>query len=156
MPLSVDLQCVTALDSLPDPDSITLWARAAAEAGGAAQRRLELSVRLVDHAESRQLNREFRDQDKSTNVLAFPGPAGLPEDLDPWPLGDLVICAPVVRSEALQQHKPEPAHWAHMVIHGTLHLLGFDHTDTAQAQTMEAKEIQILATLGFADPYGSG
>lgn len=116
---------------------------------------LELAIRLVDEAESRALNHDYRGKDKSTNVLSFP--ADLPEmvlsELDERPLGDLVICAPVVAREADEQGKPPQAHWAHMTVHGILHLLGHDHVEAAEAALMEPLEIVILSRLGWDNPY---
>lgn len=116
---------------------------------------LELAIRLVDEAESRALNHDYRGKDKSTNVLSFP--AELPEmvlaELEERPLGDLVICAPVVAREAGEQGKTLTAHWAHMTVHGILHLLGHDHIEAADAAAMEPLEIAILARLGWDNPY---
>ncbi len=111
----------------------------------------EITVRLVEKAESQQLNAEYRDKDKPTNVLSFPfeAPPGIPINL----LGDLVICADVVSEEAAQQNKPILHHWFHMLVHGTLHLLGFDHIEDSEADQMETLEIAILAKLGIDDPY---
>nr|WP_321529407.1 rRNA maturation RNase YbeY [Sedimenticola selenatireducens] len=113
----------------------------------------ELVVRIVDREESRQLNREYRGKDKPTNVLSFPfeAPAVVESDL----LGDLVICAPVVTEEALAQDKLPQAHWAHLLVHGVLHLLGFDHINEQEAEVMEGLEVEILESLGFPDPYQS-
>ena len=113
----------------------------------------EISIRLVDREESQALNRDYRQKDKPTNVLSFP--ADLPEIVDLPLLGDLIICASVVEQEAKEQDKASTAHWAHMVIHGTLHLLGYDHIDNHEAEAMEALETDILATLGIACPYHS-
>jgi len=115
------------------------------------QENFELSIRIVDENESAELNRRYRNKTGSTNVLSFP--AELPENLNLPLLGDLVICAPVVSKEAQQQGKSELAHWAHMVIHGTLHLLGYDHQNDEQANIMEGHEISILNSLGFSNPY---
>jgi probable rRNA maturation factor len=126
----------------------------AAWAGMAIGRRAasgELGVRVVGSAESRRLNARYRGRDKPTNVLSFP-PAPLPGS-DARPLGDLVICAQVVRSEAREQGKPLEAHWAHLVVHGALHLIGYDHERAAQAKRMERREIAVLRRLGFANPY---
>jgi probable rRNA maturation factor len=116
----------------------------------------ELGVRVVGSAESRRLNARYRGKDKPTNVLSFPlayapvprSPAGVGR-----PLGDLVICAQVVRSEARRQGKPLEAHWAHLVVHGALHLIGYDHEREAEAKRMERREIAVLRRLGFANPY---
>jgi probable rRNA maturation factor len=116
----------------------------------------DISIRLVDNAESQSLNLHYRHKDKPTNVLSFP--SELPEEilsmLDQAPLGDLVICVPVVLTEAAEQHKTPEAHFAHMVVHGTLHLMGYDHElGTEEATEMEALEIQVLQQLGFTNPY---
>ena len=115
---------------------------------------IELAVRVVDAEESRALNRQYRDQDKPTNVLSFPAPPpdGLPEAAGRL-LGDVVICAPVVAAEAAEQDKSVAAHWGHMLVHGTLHLLGYDHQTDAEAAAMEALERQILAARSVTDPY---
>lgn len=115
----------------------------------------EVAIQLVDAAEGQAMNRQYRGKDYATNVLSFPAdlPEGLPEDFDFPQLGDLVICAPVVAREAAEQGKPLDAHYAHLTVHGVLHLLGFDHVEEAEAEEMEALERQILASLGIADPY---
>jgi len=111
----------------------------------------ELVIRVVDEDESANLNRTFRHKSGATNVLSFPfePPPGIDSDI----LGDLVICAPVVSREAAEQTKSPEAHWAHMVIHGVLHLLGYDHLEDKDAQEMEAKEVTVLQQLGFPNPY---
>ena len=151
--LDLDLQLATRSPDLPSRDDF-LRVSAAALAG--RRERAALTVRVVDEEEGRDLNLRFRGQDRPTNVLSFPfeAPPGVPEleDLDGL-LGDLVICAPVVRREAAEQGKPEPAHWAHLVVHGTLHLLGYDHQDEDEAQVMEDLETAILGRLGFPPPY---
>ena len=112
----------------------------------------ELTIRLVDEAEGRELNRTWRHKDYATNVLSFP--ADIPEGLLDIPLlGDLVICVPVVEREAREQNKALEAHWAHLVIHGCLHLLGYDHIEDDEALEMEDLERQLLAELGHPDPY---
>jgi probable rRNA maturation factor len=114
-----------------------------------------LGIRIVDEVESAQLNRDYRGKDYATNVLSFRHelPDVMLDALEELPLGDLAICAPVVLREAAEQGKPAGDHWAHMVIHGVLHLLGHDHEDDAEAETMEALERSLLTQLGIADPY---
>lgn len=109
----------------------------------------DMTIRIVDADESQALNRSYRNKDRPTNVLSFPAESLAGETL----LGDLVICAPVVQSEANAQSKSTRAHWAHMVVHGTLHLLGMDHQTDTEAEQMEQKERELLADLGFVDPY---
>ena len=132
----------------PAAVSLRRWAGAALRGG---PRGAMLGVRVVGAVEGRRLNREFRGKDQPTNVLSFAGGAGPggPRDF----LGDIAICAPVVAREARAQGKPLRAHWAHMVVHGTLHLLGHDHRRRDEAREMEAREIAILADLGFGNPY---
>ena len=115
------------------------------------RRSIVLSVRIVGQGRSRRLNAHFRHKDKATNVLSFSGAGSIPDGR--YFLGELVICAPVVAREALTQEKTLESHWAHMTVHGVLHLLGFDHERAADAAKMTAKEIQILDRLGFSDPY---
>ena len=115
------------------------------------RRSIVLSVRIVGQGRSRSLNAHFRHKDKATNVLSFSGAGSIPDGR--YFLGELVICAPVVAREALTQEKTLESHWAHMVVHGVLHLLGFDHERKSGAAKMTAKEIQILDRLGFSDPY---
>lgn len=112
---------------------------------------VEMVIRLVDESESRQLNRDYRGKDSPTNVLSFPFDA--PEQVPSALLGDLAICVPVVAREAAEQGKPLLAHWAHMVIHGVLHLLGYDHLTDEEAQLMEERERLLLHQLHFSDPY---
>lgn len=110
-----------------------------------------IAIRIVDEQESQLLNGQWRGKQKPTNVLSFP--MALPEGLGDGFLGDLVVCAPVVMREAVEQEKPLEAHWAHMIIHGVLHLLGYDHEADEDAEQMESREIFLLASLGFSDPY---
>lgn len=140
---------------LPAAASFRRWL-AAALAGHADPCPASLSIRLVDETEGRALNLDFRGRDYATNVLSFPG--GSPEVLPPGlpiPLGDIALCAPVIANEAAAQGKPLRDHFAHLTIHGVLHLLGHDHQDDDSAATMEALETAILAGLGIADPYQS-
>ncbi len=127
------------------------WATAALGRRGNGR---EIAVRVVAKAESRELNRLWRGQDKPTNVLSFPAPDS-PPVRDAWrPLGDLVICADVVRHEAVRDGKPVAAHWAHMVVHGALHLAGYDHeTGERDRMRMERREIAVLKSFGIGNPY---
>ena len=148
--MSVTLDVQYELEAGPDEDDIRRWIEAvlAAEAETAE---VELTVRIVDEAEMAELNARYRHKTGPTNILSFPfeAPPGVELNL----LGDLVIAAPVVQREAREQGKTETAHWAHMVVHGTLHLLGYDHLKPAEAEDMEAREINILHELGFSNPY---
>ncbi|HQW09790.1 MAG TPA: rRNA maturation RNase YbeY [Steroidobacteraceae bacterium] len=136
----------------PPAAAMSRWARAALGRRGAGR---ELAVRIVAPRESRRLNAAWRGKDKPTNVLSFPAaalPAGT-TDTGVCPLGDLVICAAVVRGEAREQGKPLTAHWAHLVVHGALHLAGYDHVQAADAARMERREIAVLRGLGIPNPY---
>jgi len=146
--LAVEVQLATRGESLPARTQLMRWARAAWR--DAAQD-AEVVVRVTGEAESRRLNRDYRGKDRPTNVLSFPFEPVAGIDLEH--LGDLVICAPVVAREAVEQGKPAEAHWAHMVVHGMLHLQGFDHETDADAAEMEALETEILAGLGYPAPY---
>ena len=150
MSIAVEVQQASEADEIPPDTSFQRWAEAALEG---RQTDAELVVRVVDEAESQQLNRDYRGMDKPTNVLSFPfdAPPGVDIDL----IGDLVICAPVVQREALEQGKAAEAHWAHMTVHGVLHLLGYDHIEDDQADEMEALERTILAGLNYPDPYAT-
>ena len=144
----IDVQYAVSGDGIPAAEMIQQWAdKALQERGGSA----ELTVRVVDEAEITALNRQYRGKDGATNVLSFPYEAipGVATDL----LGDIVICAPVVANESVAQDKPLEAHWAHMVIHGVLHLLDYDHHQDAEAHKMEAREAELLDGLGYANPY---
>ncbi len=145
--MSLELQLASEATDLPAKSDFETWAETALE----DESRRGLVIRIVDEAESRQLNRDYRGKDSPTNVLSFPfeAPPGVPNEH----LGDLVICAPVVKREAKAQGKAEAHHWAHMVVHGVLHLRGHDHQDDAEAQIMENLERQLLAGLGLPDPY---
>ena len=144
----VDVQVACNEDDLPDPRSLCAWARAAV---GQQRVDAELTIRIVDEAEIERLNNNYRNNSGTTNVLSFPFDA--PPGVDLPLLGDVVICAPIVRREANEQSKSVTSHWAHMVVHGALHLLGFDHEQADEAQTMEAMEAHILADFGFDNPY---
>lgn len=144
----LELQVATDVPGLPDEANLLEWAT---ETLDGRRSQAELVIRIVDEEESRTLNRDYRGKDWPTNVLSFPFTAPPPVQSDL--IGDLVICAQVVRREAAEQHKAEAAHWAHMVVHGVLHLLGYDHLDDDEAERMEDLERAILQRLGFADPY---
>lgn len=135
---------------VPDETAFTLWVTAALNSSN--KERL-VSIRLVSDEESQELNRQYRGKDKPTNVLSFP--SDLPDFVDDPLLGDLAICASVVIQEAAEQSKAVDAHWAHMTVHGTLHLQGYDHINDDDAEIMENLEIAILADLGFPNPYES-
>ncbi|MEZ5572200.1 MAG: rRNA maturation RNase YbeY [Halioglobus sp.] len=149
MNLHVDIQIASSAP-VPTEEDIHNWI-AAALAQLTTRDQAEVSVRLVDNDEMAQLNETYRGKKGTTNVLSFP--AELPADLNLPLLGDIVICAPVVQAEAAQQGKSPGAHWAHMTVHGTLHLLGYDHIDEEEAEIMEALESAILNTLNYSCPY---
>jgi probable rRNA maturation factor len=140
--LSLAVQYACDTDALPLRPRVRRWVKAACEGDA------EVTVRFVDGDEGRVLNRDYRGKDYATNVLSFP------YEREPATLGDLVICLPVLLREAAQQGKSAEAHCAHLIVHGMLHLQGYDHeTSEEDAQQMEARERSILARLGFADPY---
>jgi probable rRNA maturation factor len=152
------VQRAVSARGVPSPARLKAWARAAlagaapptkALGGRRGRDRRELTLRIVGAPESRALNRRYRGKDKPTNVLSFPSDA-------PGMLGDIVVCAPVVNREAREQGKDPAPHWAHMVVHGVLHLLGFDHIRAADAKVMEGRERAILARLSYPDPYKIG
>ncbi len=151
MKLSVDIQRACR-GPVPAAADIRRWI-AAALAGRARQEQVEVSVRLVEIEEMAQLNETYRGRTGATNVLSFP--ADLPAELAIPLLGDIVICAPIVRAEAAQQGKSQSAHWAHMTVHGTLHLLGYDHIEEEEATIMEALESAILGELNYSGPYAA-
>ena len=152
MRVDLTLQAACEAEDLPAQVDFERWVAAALQGRRA---RAEITLRIVGEAESRSLNRIWRGRDRATNVLSFgAGPAeDLPPPLRGAALGDLVLCAPLVRREAREQGKEPAAHWAHLVVHGTLHLLGYDHAEPESAEAMEALETGILVRLGFADPY---
>ncbi len=169
MGIQMDIQLADdlpdAIEEPPPSSSLLKWAQAAWQ--GAPDVDVSLSLRIVSEAESQQLNHDYRGKNNPTNVLSFPMqmegfvedfpdlPADVIEDLGAMDsmLGDLAICAQVVENEAQQQHKSREAHWAHMVVHGMLHLQGYDHIEEAEAEAMEMLETEIMQSLGFADPY---
>ena len=145
----IDLQIVSEnIDGLPTLEQIEQWATAAVQPESDD---VEMTVRIVDEAESQTLNRTYRAKDRPTNVLSFPFEC--PTEVSLPLLGDLVICRQVVEYQAAEQEKPLMAHWAHMVVHGSLHLLGYDHIDDSEAEEMESLETKIMQGLGFVDPY---
>lgn len=147
----IDLQVASEASFIPSIKQLAEWASLAIKKPDSDSEEYEMTVRVVDEQESQSLNSEYRDKHKPTNVLSFPfeAPAQIALNL----LGDLVICAPVVKQEAEEQDKSELAHWAHMVIHGTLHLQGYDHIEEQEALEMEQIEIELLSQLGFSNPY---
>ena len=169
MKLAVTVQMASSRRGVPHARSLNRWAQAACvKQLPRGDQELALTIRVVGAAESRRLNRTWRNKDKPTNVLSFPAdphprgratsPKGRGEESGQGEaaaleLGDLAICAPVVAREAREQGKPVQAHWAHMVVHGVLHLLGYDHENDRDAHLMEAREVKILAQFGYSDPY---
>lgn len=147
----VDIQIATQNSAhLPSEQQLTNWFEQTVKS---FQKQAEITIRIVDEAESKTLNRDYRGKDKPTNVLSFPfeAPPGIELDL----LGDLVICRQIVESEAKDQNKDLFAHWAHMVVHGTLHLLGYDHSNDEEAEEMESFEISIMNALEYPNPYAA-
>lgn len=149
MSLHIDIQRACS-DPAPDEDEIHRWVEAVMDQQRPGQD-TELCLRLVDEPEMATLNRAWRGKSGPTNVLSFP--ADLPLDLELPLLGDVVICSPLVAREAAEQDKPARAHWAHLLVHGCLHLLGHDHIHAGEAEAMEALETRLLADLGFPCPY---
>jgi probable rRNA maturation factor len=147
MSAEIEIQRASSATNLPCESEFQRWASAAL----LNTKKNSVVIRLVDSDESQQLNKDYRGVDKPTNVLSFPfeAPAEIADEF----LGDMIICAPVVEQEANLQNKPLHAHWAHMVVHGMLHLQGYDHQNDQQAEQMEKLEVEVLATLGFPDPY---
>ena len=139
--LAASIQLASEEDSLPSPAQFRKWAKAALRVD------TEVTIRIVDEAEGRALNHTYRNKDYATNVLTFP----LTEE--PHLMGDIIICAPVVAKEAREQHKNLLAHYAHLTVHGILHLHGYDHETDAQAELMESLETAIVTKLGYANPY---
>ena len=152
MLFELDIQRATASDNIPADDQFQLWVEAAMVGN---PDRFTVAIRIVDEPEAQRFNRDYRGKDYATNVLSFPAdlPDGLPAEISKAQLGDLLICAPVVTREATEQHRPETDHWAHLTIHGILHLLGHDHEQASEAHEMESLETEILAKLGISDPY---
>ncbi len=151
MDIILDIQNPNEIADLPSNSDFNLWVKSALIQSGFNQECCEITIRVVDEAESQALNNEYRGKDKPTNVLSFPFEAPPPIESDL--LGDLVICHAVMAKEAKEQTKAVSDHWAHLVIHGVLHLLGFDHIEEDEAQVMEALEVKILALMNINDPY---
>lgn len=145
--IDLDIQRVVDHPGVPNDDELRCWVQTALSDQGAVM----VNVRIVDEAEGWALNKQWRQRDSATNVLSFPADAPPVGGLRV--LGDVVLCAPVVQREAVEQGKEVAHHWAHLLIHGLLHLLGFDHIDAARAEEMEAREVELLAGLGIPDPY---
>ncbi|MGR9052969.1 MAG: rRNA maturation RNase YbeY [Gammaproteobacteria bacterium] len=145
---TIEIQTATSLHELPSTEQFQQWVDAAL---GDYPSDTEVVIRIVDEAESALLNEQYRGKQGPTNILSFPFevPAGIPSNL----LGDLVVCAPVVEREARTGGKTPSDHWAHIVVHGILHLLGYDHIDDADAEIMEGREIDVLDQLNISNPY---
>ncbi|GAA5077534.1 rRNA maturation RNase YbeY [Lysobacter panacisoli] len=150
--LDVAINYAVPRTGIPSAVSFRKWVAAALES---RIREADLAIRIVGTKEGRALNHHYRGKDYATNVLSFPAemPEGLPKGVKMPLLGDLVICAPVVAREAKEQKKAVAAHYAHLTVHGVLHLLGWDHADEKEAVCMEQLEREILASIGFDDPY---
>ena len=149
MKVDVDVQSAySGTETVPDLPLFEQWAQLALRE---VNEDCELTIRLVDEDESAELNATYRGKNKPTNVLSFPFDSPIP--MSPMLVGDLVICVPVVAQEAIAQHKLLNNHWAHLVIHGCLHLLGYDHIESDDAEQMEALEIKLLNSINIANPY---
>lgn len=147
--MDVDLDIQREVEGLPKDQELVKWVKEVLtlEQHGDT----ELTIRFVSEEESAELNNQYRNKQSSTNILSFP--FEMPDEVELNLLGDLIICSDIVKKEAAEQQKEELAHWAHMIVHGTLHLLGYDHLTDAEASIMETKEIKILSQLGYSDPY---
>ena len=165
MPVDLQVQRATTSATTPDDEQFRLWVELVLEYTHGEhefeqghKREYLLAIRIVDEEEGRSFNHQYRHKDDATNVLSFPVelPAGLPPEIKQEQLGDLLICAPVVASEAKEQGKAEADHWAHLTVHGVLHLLGYDHEQAEDAVVMEATEISILARMAISNPYENG
>ncbi len=149
MSYRIDVEVNSSSTKIPSVENIELWITTALQSDELNE--AEVSVYIVDEPESQELNAQYRNKDKPTNVLSFP--ADIPDEVGVPLLGDLVICAPVVEREAQEQGKTLEAHWAHMLVHGTLHLLGYDHIEDDEADVMEALETRLITQLNFPAPY---
>jgi len=146
--LEIEIQRATTSTTTPTDEQFHKWVEAALSG---RKDEATLAIRIVDGEEGQQINQQYRDKDYATNVLSFP--ANLPEGIADAQLGDLLICAPLVANEAKEQGKPETDHWAHLTVHGVLHLLVYDHENAVEAIEMETLEIQILERMGIPNPY---
>ena len=144
----IEIQTIFKSNGQPDQEQIQRWVDAALDG---FNQDTEIVVRIVDEQESAELNEQYRHKQGATNILSFP--VEVPEGVELNLLGDLVVCAPVLEKEALEQHKALTDHWAHIIVHGVLHLLGYDHIDDDEAELMENKEITILNKLNIKNPY---
>ena len=144
----IEIQTIFDSNGQPDQEHIQQWVDAALDG---FNQDTEIVVRIVDEQESAELNEQYRHKSGPTNILSFP--VEIPEGIELNLLGDLVVCAPVLEKEALEQHKTLTDHWAHIIVHGVLHLLGYDHLDDEEAELMENKEIVILQQLTIKNPY---
>lgn len=151
MPIELDVQIATKASIIPSNKQFQQWVDTALTN---TSKDFELTIRVVDIEESQQLNFQYRQKDKPTNVLSFP--FEVPEGIELNLLGDLIICADIVSQEAKEQNKAQFNHWAHLVIHGCLHLLGYDHINDDEATEMESLEIQLLSMLSIDNPYQAG
>lgn len=145
---TLEIQTATSIATVPSEQEFQRWVDAAL---AGKQDSAEIVIRLVDEAESAQLNEQYRHKQGPTNILSFP--VEIPEGIELNLLGDLVVCVPVIIAQANEQKKPVKNHWAHIIIHGVLHLLGFDHIKEDEAECMESEEIRILNTLQIDNPY---
>lgn len=154
MQVDLEVQRVSDSPSVPTNEQFLRWVEAALNTSETCR---ELTIRIVDESEGQQANRDYRGKDYATNILSFPAdlPAGLPAEVKQTYLGDLLLCLPVVTREATAQGKLEGHHWAHLTIHGVLHLQGFDHVEDSEALEMEKLETRILQAMGIPDPYQS-
>jgi probable rRNA maturation factor len=144
----IEIQTIFNSNGQPDQEQIQQWVDAALDG---FNQDTEIVVRIVDEQESAELNEQYRLKPGPTNILSFP--VEVPDGIELNLLGDLVVCAPVLEKEALEQHKALTDHWAHIIVHGVLHLLGYDHLDEDEAELMESKEITILNKLNIKNPY---
>jgi len=151
MKAEIEIQHASNATEIPDEDAFRLWVKTTLAFVNYDKPQAELTIRLVDEEEGKQLNQQWRQKPYPTNVLSFPFDA--PPDIELFLLGDIVICVPVVIREAQEQKKSLSAHWAHLVIHAVLHLLGYDHIESQQAHIMESLEINILQQLNYPNPY---